>query len=172
MSTFKITDIFKITDKGHVLSGKIIDNGVFLPGDSAVLTFDHDDIIFKIIGVHMRNETKHYGLLISFDDFAKLSKYDLKDKEIKILNISDRKPLTKDPINWTGDLADDCTAKWAGLMLRAEWMDEDYWWWAVFDMQNDGIEIDSSNNYDEQFIGGHVSRKKAEDVAKKYLNVT
>jgi hypothetical protein len=28
------------------------------------------------------------------------------------------------PIIWEWDLNDDCTARWAGLMLRAEWMDK------------------------------------------------
>jgi hypothetical protein len=27
-----------------------------------------------------------------------------------------RKLLAKEPIIWTGDLSDDCTAEWAGLM--------------------------------------------------------
>ena len=35
--------------------------------------------------------------------------------------------LAQKPIMWTGNLDDDCTARWAGLLLRAEWMDEDYW---------------------------------------------
>jgi hypothetical protein len=30
---------------------------------------------------------------------------------------------TDEKIIWNGDLDDDCTALWAGLMLRAEWMD-------------------------------------------------
>jgi hypothetical protein len=77
--------------------------------------------------------------------------------------------LAKQPIVWTGDLGDDCCARWAGLMLRAEWMDEAYWWWAVYDMEKNEITIDDSNNYNERFIGGEVSRKKAEAVAKKYL---
>lgn len=78
---------------------------------------------------------------------------------------------TQEPIVWTGDLNDDCTAKWAGLMLRAEWMNGNNWWWCVYDMQKDEIQIDSSNNYSESFTNGETSRKKAEEVAKKYLNV-
>ncbi|OOV20526.1 hypothetical protein [Flavobacterium sp. LM4] len=74
------------------------------------------------------------------------------------------------PIIWEGDLDDDCTAKWAGLMLRAEWMDEDYWWWCVYDMfTEDEEQIDSSNEYEQRFIGGKVSREKAEEIAKVYL---
>jgi len=72
-------------------------------------------------------------------------------------------------IIWKGDLKDDCTAKWSGLMLRAEWMDEDYWWWCVYDNLNNDIQIDSSNEYDERFIGGGIARNKAEEIAKEYL---
>ncbi len=82
-----------------------------------------------------------------------------------------RKILTKEPIVWTGDLSDDCTALWAGLMLRAEWMDEDYWWWAVYDMQKNEVTIDSSNEYERRFVGGDIAREKAESVAKKYLGL-
>lgn len=72
-------------------------------------------------------------------------------------------------IIWKGDLNDDCTARWSGLMLRAEWMDEDYWWWCVYDMLDDENQIDSSNEYDEQIIGGNKAREKAEEIARNYL---
>jgi hypothetical protein len=85
------------------------------------------------------------------------------------LTNKEREILAKEPIIWTGDLDDDCLARWAGLMLRAEWMDEDHWWWAVYDMENNGTTIEDSNEYDERFIGGEVSRQKAESVAKKYI---
>lgn len=73
------------------------------------------------------------------------------------------------PIVWTGDLNDDCTAIWNGLILRAEWMDEDIWWWAV--SINDGRleEIVSSNNYETICIGGEKARKFAEQAAIKYF---
>ena len=73
------------------------------------------------------------------------------------------------PIIWQGDLNDDCTSNWAGLMLRAEWMDEDYWWWSVYDILENENQIDSSNEYEQKFIGGKVSREKAEEIAKNYL---
>lgn len=85
------------------------------------------------------------------------------------MTTEERKKLAKQRITWTGDLSDDCTANWAGLMLRAEWMDEDYWWWAVYDTQKNGATIDDSNNYVDRFIGGDVSRQKAERVAQKYI---
>jgi hypothetical protein len=85
------------------------------------------------------------------------------------MTTDERKTLAKQPITWTGDLSDDCTAEWAGLMLRAEWMDENYWWWAVYNMQKDKATIDDSNNYTDRFIGGDISRQKAESVAQKYI---
>ena len=86
------------------------------------------------------------------------------------MTLDERKISSKEPIVWTGDLKDDCSAKWAGLLLRAEWMDEEYWWWSVYDIENNEEKIDDSNNYEESFIGGEVSRKKAEEVAREYIN--
>lgn len=83
---------------------------------------------------------------------------------------SDQRIIAADhPIEWRGDLNDDCTAEWAGLMLRAEEMEENSWWWAVYDMQRDEMTIDSSNLYDENVISGEVARAKAENVAKAYM---
>jgi hypothetical protein len=79
-----------------------------------------------------------------------------------------RKIPAREPIVWTSDLNDDCTALWAGLTPRAEWLDEDCWWWAVYDMQAGGKTVDSSNEYDIQFIGGEAARNEAEDVARNY----
>jgi hypothetical protein len=74
------------------------------------------------------------------------------------------------PVIWEGDLNDDCTANWAGLMLRAEWMDEDYWWWCVYDMlSEEETQVDSSNEYEQRFTSGKMSREKAEETAKTYL---
>lgn len=73
------------------------------------------------------------------------------------------------PIIWKGDLNDDCTAKWAGLLLRAEWMDDDYWWWSVYDMYDNEKQIDSSNEYNKPYTNGEIARKTAEDKAKEFL---
>ena len=74
------------------------------------------------------------------------------------------------PINWTGDLDDDCTAKWNGLILRAEWMNKNIWWWAVsYDDNNRQDEIDSSNNYKTKCISGEKARQLAEATAKTFL---
>ena len=74
-------------------------------------------------------------------------------------------------IEWNGDLDDDCAAKWSGLLLRAEWMNEDRWWWAVSDIAS-GQEIDSSNNdgyFDMTFRSGHAARQAAERSANDHL---
>lgn len=74
------------------------------------------------------------------------------------------------PIEWKGDLDDDCIAEWCCLLLHAEWMDGDTWWWAVSD-QISGQEIDSSNNdgyFDIRFNSGISARKAAEMAAREY----
>lgn len=73
-------------------------------------------------------------------------------------------------IHWTGDLDDDCTAKWSGLLLRAEWMNGHRWWWAVTDAAS-CQEIDSSNNdayIGFEFTSGRVARAAAEKAAREY----
>ena len=71
---------------------------------------------------------------------------------------------------WTGDLADDCVAYWAGLTLRAEWTNGSDWWWAVVD-QATGEEIASSNGQNHHVTSGEVARDAAEVAARTYLNV-
>ncbi len=85
------------------------------------------------------------------------------------MNIVDKNRDFSQPLIWKGDLNDDCTAEWSGLMLRAEWMDEDYWWWCVYDMLDNENQIDSSNEYNERIISGEKAREKAEEVARNYL---
>jgi len=73
-------------------------------------------------------------------------------------------------IEWTGDLDDDCTAEWRGLLLRAEWMDGSRWWWAVSEAMS-GNEIESSNNsgyFDIEFSSGSAARQAAENSAREY----
>ena len=171
MSTFKIKDIFKITDRGHVLSGIASDKGVILTGDKLLVTDGYEGVVLRIGGVSIEKDEGHFGLLISFADFDNLKGIDLSKSELRIIKIKERQKLVKGSIEWTGDLLDDCTAQWAGLMLRAEWMDENYWWWAVYDMENDEVTIDSSNHYSSRFIGGASARQKAEEIAKSYLSI-
>ena len=40
--------------------------------------------------------------------------------------------MEQSEICWRGDMDDDCTAEWHGLLLRAEWQDGegvDAFWW-------------------------------------------
>lgn len=86
------------------------------------------------------------------------------------MNIEEPKALAKQSIVWQGDLSDDCTALWAGLMLRAEWMQGSLWWWAVYDKQHGDITIRSSNDYSEEVTSGKDAREKAEAVARNYIS--
>jgi hypothetical protein len=73
-------------------------------------------------------------------------------------------------IEWRGDLGDDCTAEWSGLLLRAEWMAGNRWWWAVRDLAS-GEQIDSSNeSLDVTFTSGDAARRAAEKAAQEYLD--
>jgi hypothetical protein len=72
------------------------------------------------------------------------------------------------PIVWTGDLEDDCTATWNGLLLRAEWMHDEIWWWAVSEA-HEFDNIDSSNEHDEKITSGAMARKRAESCARDFL---
>lgn len=85
------------------------------------------------------------------------------------MTVEERANLANDPIIWTGDLTDDCTALWAGLMLRAECMDDGDWWWAVYDMEQAEMVVDAAWEYDTAFASGAAARAKAEDVARGYL---
>ena len=76
----------------------------------------------------------------------------------------------REPIVWTGDLEDDCTAIWRGLMLRAEEMDTDQWWWAVSKDEGRGEQIRSSNLEDRECRSGEVARLRAEECAKCFDN--
>ena len=172
MTSFIIRDTFKITERGHVLSGRLAGDGIICSGDKLLITDKDESVkIIRITGISVEKQEGHFGLLISFDDWDKLNDIDLRGREIKTINIKDRQALATEPINWTGDLEDDCTANWAGLMLRAELMEGDRWWWTVYDMLNDEITIDSSNDHKVEFNDGDTARRKAEDVARKYLNV-
>jgi hypothetical protein len=74
------------------------------------------------------------------------------------------------PVIWNGDLNDDCTARWNGLILRAEWMNKKNWWWAVSkDNGNPLDEIDSSNNYNTVCKGGKKAMHLAEKVALEFI---
>ena len=87
------------------------------------------------------------------------------------MTTDERQDLAKWRITWRGDLSDDCSADWAGLLLRAEWMEKNsWWWWCVYDMQDvKEVQIDSSNHYSSRCIGGVAARANAANAARKYL---
>ena len=66
---------------------------------------------------------------------------------------------------------DDCCANWGGFLLRAEWMAENDWWWCVYDLLNDEIQVASSNDQTGGCFTGEIARKEAEKAAKEYLRV-
>lgn len=76
---------------------------------------------------------------------------------------------SKAPLEWTGDLNDDCTATWAGLMLRAEEMRRADWWWAVYD-QRTGAVLGDSHAAGVRVTSGKKARSAAEDVARKWFD--
>lgn len=73
-------------------------------------------------------------------------------------------------VRWYGDLADDCTARWAGLTLRAEKMADGEWWWCVYDEESEG-QVASSNGVHGRVRTGGEARHAAEQAARSYLNL-
>lgn len=71
---------------------------------------------------------------------------------------------------WSGDLADDCTARWAGLTLRAECMEDGIWWWSVY-LDSQDLEVASSLDVDAVFATGEDARKAAELAALAFLGL-
>jgi hypothetical protein len=74
----------------------------------------------------------------------------------------------KVPIQWAGDLSDDCTARWAGLTLRAEEMRHANWWWAVYDDRTGEI-LDTSAAGETRVVNGHRARIAAEISARRWI---
>lgn len=79
--------------------------------------------------------------------------------------------IKQDSQHWYGDLDDDCSANWKGLLLRAEWMDGEgtdaYWWWAVSIIETNEI-LDSSYSHSHSPNSGEEARKYAEAAARRY----
>jgi len=65
-------------------------------------------------------------------------------------------------LEWTGDLDDDCMAVHRNFMLHAEAMDDDEWWWAIYD---NGREVDSSHNTHPDFPKTGVEARDAAELA-------
>ena len=79
--------------------------------------------------------------------------------------------MDENPIHWTGDLGDDCSAEWNGFLLRAEWISADDWWWCVYD-QSTGEQIASSNlGTSAKCRTGEAARSEAEKTARIFAAI-
>lgn len=76
--------------------------------------------------------------------------------------------MSREPIVWRGNLRDDCTADWNGLMLRAEMMGQGVWWWAVYGPDRRAAEIDASWNHPPTRTG-KAARQSAEASARSFV---
>lgn len=78
------------------------------------------------------------------------------------------KPVERSPVSltWGGELDDDCTAESGALVLRAEWMYDDIWWWAVYDGQK---LVASSTVMPAHYKSGAEARDAAEQAIVDYL---
>jgi hypothetical protein len=72
------------------------------------------------------------------------------------------------PIEWTGDLNGDCSALWAGLMLRAEEMSRTSWVWAVYD-ERTGKRLSGSGTPELMARSGKKARAQAEQAARAWI---
>jgi hypothetical protein len=71
-------------------------------------------------------------------------------------------------IQWTGDLDDDCTASFDGLLLRAEAMDDYLWWWAVYGPAPFRTEIASSGGRPNCTTGSQArAAAEAEAISRR-----
>ena len=72
------------------------------------------------------------------------------------------------PVEWAGELGDDCSATWAGLLLRAESMTRTHWWWAVHDEATGELLADWHSTA-ERARSGRAARGAAERAALEWL---
>ena len=72
-------------------------------------------------------------------------------------------------IVWTGDLDDDCTAHYKGYTLRAEYMGQGSWWWAVTKDDDNMLEIGQSWEDGKRVKTGKSARQLAEKCLEDYL---
>ena len=71
---------------------------------------------------------------------------------------------------WTGDLDDDCSARWAGFLLRAEEMEDGVWWYAVHDVAL-GLTIEDSTVLGADVHDSSTARQKCENAARRSLGL-
>ena len=95
------------------------------------------------------------------------------DDKQHAMALSDRRAAVQQrPPRWEGDLKDDCTAVWAGFMLRAERMERRRWWWAVYDLSGpSNDEVASSWDTREQNHTGHQARCAAQQAVRLRLGL-
>jgi len=75
--------------------------------------------------------------------------------------------MPSEPINWKGNLQDDCSAVWSGLLLRAEEMERSLWWWAVLDAATGDLIADSHGS-SIRATTGTKARAAAEGAARRW----
>lgn len=127
-----------------------------------------------------RQALSRYSTGVYTEDEAAVDQ-DFKDmRTLAGLAVSLHRELTAiltEPIEWTGDLADDCTARWRGLVGRTEMMgvvqgsragseektEVDHWWWSVIDEQGNEA---ASQNTEGGWIDGINSRRLCESIMR------
>jgi hypothetical protein len=82
-----------------------------------------------------------------------------------------RRDAVRKAPEWSGDPEDDCTARWAGFLLRAEKMEEGVWWYAVTDLSS-GDTVEDSNLVAISVTDGHTARMRCEEAGRRFLGVT
>jgi|ERR1700677_3079465 len=76
---------------------------------------------------------------------------------------------TKPEPVWTGNLDQDCMARWAGFTLRA-WLREDGWMWYA-SLDESEIIIDSSHDLPVLPSSGIIARNSAKSAVLEYLRL-
>jgi len=79
-----------------------------------------------------------------------------------------RRVEAENPPIWYGDLSDDCSSHWAGFLLRAEWMEDTFWWWSVTDLAS-GMTIADSNQLIIPVTSGELARQSCVDAVRRFL---
>jgi hypothetical protein len=82
--------------------------------------------------------------------------------------IEARRVEAQHPPAWSGDLLDDCTARWAGFILRAEEMEEGIWWYAAIDTASGAYAVDSTVSQTSA-SDGISARQRCEEAARAFL---
>ena len=81
-----------------------------------------------------------------------------------------RREQAKESPVWTGDLDDDCTARWAGFLLRAEEMERGSWWFSVTDLPSGSV-IHDSDRVGRRIDSASSARQECERAVIRFLNL-